>query len=157
MQPWADRQRMSLLGYSLGAMFVPVTQEKARANEIGIKTSILAFGGADLGRIIATVFHVETPALREIVALLAAALLHPVEPRYFLGRMTGEVLVVNAREDEMIPRESAALMTLLTPEPKWIVTVEGEHIDPRDPATLRRVVDVTKAWLIERGAANPER
>lgn len=157
MQPWADRQRMSLLGYSLGAMFVPVTQEKARANEIGIKTSILAFGGADLGRIIATVFHVETPGLREIVELLAAALLHPVEPSYFLGRMTGEVLVVNAEEDEMIPRESAALMTRLTPEPKWVVTMEGEHIDPRDPAMLRRVVDVTRAWLVERGAANPER
>jgi dienelactone hydrolase len=157
LQPWADQRRMSILGYSLGAMFVPATQEKARANAIETHTTIMAFGGAELGRIIAATFHVESPVLREIVEALGAALLHPVEPAHFLGRMTGDILIINAEADELIPLESTALMTRLTPDPKWIVTMPGEHIDPRDPAMLQSVVDVTKAWLVERGAANPER
>ncbi|MFO0997408.1 MAG: hypothetical protein U1F33_12065 [Alphaproteobacteria bacterium] len=155
-QAWADPGRVSLLGYSLGAVFMPVTQEKARANGIAVETTIMAFGGADVGHIIPTALRIETPLLRKVVGVLATSLLHPVEPRYFLPRMSGDILIVNAEDDELIPPTSSALMTELAPEPKWVVTMPGEHIDPRDPAMLQKVVDVTKAWLIERGAANPE-
>jgi hypothetical protein len=65
-----------------------------------------------------------------------------------------EVLIVNAEEDELIPPGSQRLLEQLTPDPKWIVNMPGEHIDPRDPATLMAVVDVTKRWLIERRAVD---
>lgn len=153
-QPWADAKRMSLLGYSLGSFFVPVTLEAARTNGIEPGPTILAFGGADVGEIVPVALKIHSPVLKWVVGLLAGAVLHPVEPSHFLPRMKTETLLINAEADEMIPPDSTRLMIELTPEPKWVVTMPGDHIDPRDPVVLAQVVDITWTWLIERGAAN---
>lgn len=153
-QPWGDPTRVSLLGYSLGALFVPATEEALRANGMEAGATILAFGGADVSAIVPQALKIRSPAMRWMVGILAAAVLHPVEPRYFLPRMRTQTLLVNAEADELIPPASSRLMTALTPEPKWVVTMPGDHINPRDQVVLARVVDISRAWLLERGAAN---
>jgi len=116
--------------------------------------TILAFGGADVAAIVPQALKFRTPILRWMVGVLAGAVLHPIEPRYFLPLMKTQTLLVNAEADELIPPGSTRLLTELTPEPKWVVTMPGDHINPRDQAVLARVVALSKAWLIERGAAN---
>ena len=66
-------------------------------------------------------------------------------------------LPVRSLEDELIPPASARLMTELTPQPKWVVTMPGDHINPRDPVVLTHVVNVSRDWLVARGAANEPR
>lgn len=156
-QPWADPSRVSLLGYSLGAIFVPATHETARANKVETGVTILAFGGADVSAIVPQALKFRTPALRWMVGVLAGSVLHPIEPRYFLPRMETQTLLINAEADELIPPASARLMTDLTPPPKWVVTMPGDHIDPRDPVVLSHVVNLSRDWLVARGAANEPR
>ncbi len=153
-QPWADPARVSLLGYSLGALFVPATQEIVQANGMEAGATILAFGGADVAAIVPQALKFRTPILRWMVGVLAGAVLHPIEPRYFLPLMKTQTLLVNAEADELIPPASTRLLTELTPAPKWVVTMPGDHINPRDQVVLARVVGLSQAWLIERGAAN---
>ena len=156
-QPWADSGRVSLLGYSLGALFVPAALETAKANRIASGVTILAFGGADVGAIVPQALKIKSPSLRWIVGVLADCVLHSVEPRYFLPLMETRTLIINAEADELIPPASTRLMTQLTPPPKWVVTMPGDHINPRDQAILTHVVNVSRDWLIAQGAANDPR
>jgi hypothetical protein len=50
-------------------------------------------------------------------------------------------------------------MGALTPEPRTIVRVEGDHMDvgPDRWTLLARVADVSRSWLIEQGAIDPPR
>jgi dienelactone hydrolase len=153
-QDFVDKDRIGLLGYSLGAMVAPATHVKAQANAVPHGVMILAFGGADLSAIVPRVLRMKTPLLEGAASWIGASLLHALEPAHFLPLIRSEVLIVNAEEDELIPRGSQRLLEQLTPDPKWIVNMPGEHIDPRDPATLMAVVDVTKRWLIERRAVD---
>lgn len=153
-QDFADKNRIGLLGYSLGAMVAPATHVKAQANEVPHGVMILAFGGADLSAIVPRVLRMKTPLLEGAASWIGASLLHVLEPTHFLPLIRSEVLIINAEEDELIPSSSQRLLEQLTPDPKWIVNMPGEHIDPRDPATLMAVVEVTKRWLIERGAVD---
>ena len=151
---WADGQRVALLGYSLGAVLAPAVIAKADANAIMHGVTILAFGGADIGPMVPRVLKLNSAVLAWPLAKLAGAFFHPIEPAHFLAGMTGEKLVINAEQDELIPKNSQRLMTEGVPEPKWIVSMPGDHIDPRDPKVLAAVVDVTKRWLVERGAVD---
>ncbi len=153
-QPFVDRARVGLLGYSLGAMAVPAAHVKAQANGVEHGVVILAFGGADLAAIVPRVLRIKTPALEAPVAWVGASLLHTLEPAHFLPSIRSQVLIINAEADELIPPSSQRLLERLTPDPKWIVNMPGEHIDPRDPGTLTAVVEVTKRWLFERGAVD---
>lgn len=156
-QKWVDASRVSLLGYSLGAIFVPAAHETARANGIESGVTILAFGGADVAEIVPVALKFKSPTLSWIVGILAGSVLHTVEPSYFLPRMKTATLLINAEADELIPPVSARLMTELTPQPKWVVTMPGDHINPRDPVVLTHVVNVSRDWLVARGAANEPR
>ncbi|MBM3542226.1 MAG: alpha/beta hydrolase [Alphaproteobacteria bacterium] len=154
VQPFADEARIGLLGYSLGAMVAPVTHVKAQANGIEHGVMILAFGGADLGAIVPRVLRIKTSVLEAPASWVGASLLYALEPAHFLPSIRSEVLIINAEADELIPPSSQRLLERLTPDPKWIVNMPGEHIDPRDPTTLMAVVEVTKRWLVERGAVD---
>lgn len=153
-QPWGDPTRMSLLGYSLGALFVPAAEESVQANGMETNATILAFGGADVSAIVPQALKLRSSVLRWMVGVLAGSVLHPIEPRYFVPLMKTQTLLVNAEADELIPPASTRLMMELTPEPKWVVTMPGDHINPRDQVVLSRVVGASQKWLIERGAAN---
>lgn len=153
-QPWGDPTRVSLLGYSLGALFVPATEETLQANGMEAGATILAFGGADVSAIVPQALKLRSPVLRWMVGVLAGAVLDPIEPSYFLPLMKTQTLLINAEADELIPPASTRQMVELTPEPKWVITMPGDHINPRDQAVLARVVSASQAWLIERGAAN---
>lgn len=151
-EQWADARRIGLLGYSLGAMVAPVAHVKAKASSIRHGVTILAFGGADLGTIVPRVLKIKSPFLEAPVAWIGGALLNAVEPAHFLPAIESQVLIIHAARDELIPPASQRLLESLTPDPKWVVTMPGDHIDPRDPAVLLAVVAETTRWLIARGA-----
>ncbi|MFN0043711.1 MAG: alpha/beta hydrolase family protein [Alphaproteobacteria bacterium] len=151
-EQWADAGRIALLGYSLGAMVAPVVHVKAKASGIHHGVTILAFGGADLGAIAPRVLKLKSPVLEAPAAWIAGALLNAVEPAHFLPAIESQVLIIHAARDELIPPASQQLLERLTPDPKWVVTMPGEHIDPRDPAVLLAVVAETTRWLVARGA-----
>lgn len=47
-QPWADPDRVSLLGYSFGAMFVPAAARVAQQRGLPFRTLVMAYGGEAL-------------------------------------------------------------------------------------------------------------
>jgi len=154
-QPWADPDRVSLIGFSLGALVLPAAQRAAAAQGERVGASILAYGGTDLGAILRANLAPDRPWLGRAAGWLAGRGLRALEPAAHLPHLKGAFLLINGREDPRIPAPSAARLHRLTPEPKQIRYLSAGHFDTGDQALLEAVLALCRSWLVDRGALNP--
>jgi dienelactone hydrolase len=157
-QPWVDASRVSLLGISLGAFVVPAAQRLVQERgAVSIRATILGYGGAPIGAVIAGHPHSGPAWLRPVLGHGADLLLRPVEPSFHLPHLRGRFLVLGAQSDQLIDAGAASRMEALTPQPRTVVRIQGDHmgVGPDKWRLLRRVIDVSRAWLLERGAIDP--
>ncbi len=156
-QAWADRERVSLLGFSLGAFVVPAAQRLAQDRGANIRWTILAYGGAPIGAVISGHPKAGPAWLRPVFGALSDLLLRPVEPSFHLPHLRGRFFVLSARTDRLIARRAADRLAALTPEPRTVILIEGDHmgVGPEKLDLLERVVELSRAWLLEQGAIDP--
>jgi hypothetical protein len=83
-QPWADRKRIALVGLSLGALAAPAVQRVAAAEGVAINWTVLGYGGAPLGVLLANHPRVRSGWLRPLLRAGAELLLRPLEPAHHL-------------------------------------------------------------------------
>lgn len=152
-----DEGRTSLLGYSFGALFTPAALRVARRRGAPFRGAILAYGGADIRRLLAANLDLEPGLLRGAAARLAAAAIRPLEPALHLPHLEGRFLVIRGSRDERIPPGSAELLADLLPEPKRIVRLEAGHMGPGNPDVTRRVVELSREWLLAEDLMAPPR
>ncbi|HET8540402.1 MAG TPA: hypothetical protein VFL83_11070 [Anaeromyxobacter sp.] len=154
-RPWADPARVSVLGFSLGAFVAPAAQRIAEERGAAIRWTAIAYAGAPIGAVIAGHPRAGPAWLRPALGAGADLLLHPVEPSNHLPHLRGgRFLVLGAASDRLIARPAAERLAALVPEPRTVVRIEGDHmgVGPQKWVLLARVVDVTRAWLVEQGA-----
>lgn len=154
-QSWADPERVNLVGGSLGAIVLPMILRDLMTRGIEVRTVTFAYGGA--GRV--TLGYLSVRRRSWLVAVLAGALaglfLRRLEPAIHLPHIRGEFFIISSPDDKLVPRRCSRLFEDLTPEPKSVVHVTGEHLGGSANHVLRNVVDITIGWLIERDAINP--
>jgi hypothetical protein len=158
-QAWVDRERVSLLGYSLGALVVPAAQRLSQERGDAAGWIVLAYGGAPIGAVLEGIPEIRDSRLRPAIRVAADLLLRPVEPSVHLPELRGRFLLLGGRDDPVIPPEAAERMRQLTPQPRTIILFEGEHIGvgARKRKLLDPVVATTKSWLVDQGAIAPAR
>ncbi|MGE3954551.1 MAG: alpha/beta hydrolase family protein [Parachlamydiales bacterium] len=156
-QPWWDGQPVSLMGLSFGATFIPAVFHLALKEGIALGPSVIAFGGAD----IEALFRANLPQdgiPPEPAAALFAWLLRPLEPSLHTPYMKGEFLIIYGTKDQRIPVKNAQELADQIPEPKTIVALPVDHLDPDMPEPLGETVRISKRWLdqkrIERKSLN---
>jgi hypothetical protein len=156
-QPWADRDRTSLVGFSLGALATPAVQRLLEARGHRIGWAVLAYGGAPLGELAARHPRVRPDWLRPVARILVHVLLRPVEPVEHLPHLGGCFLVVSGAADELIPSAAARRLETLTPPCRTIETLAGEHLGtgPDEAGLLNAALRTSARWLAARGAVNP--
>lgn len=154
-QTWADPGRVSLMGYSFGALFLPASQHLAQTHGRRLGPTVLAYGGADLPSLLKANLELRPPWLRRAAAQVLALALRPLEPARHGPCLQGTFLLVNGRRDTRIPVPSALLLQDSLPEPKRILWLEAGHMNPEDPALLTQVIQASRSWLRERGALEP--
>lgn len=143
-QPWASSLHYG--GFSLGAILGPAALAVAEHRGTPIGSSVLAFGGADLGLL----FDRNVPVPRGTAwaaRFLTLSLLHPLDARHHLHALRTRTLLLQAHGDRFIPEPSALLMTTLKPEPKEVCWLEGGHMNPDDRAGTAHIVRLCRAWL----------
>jgi len=155
-QPWADAERISLLGFSLGALVAPSLQDFAAHNGTRIGWTIIAYGGAPLGAVIAANPRMKPIWLRKAMAPLADIFFHPLEPTVHLPRLAGRFLVLEGRDDNLIPEAARKLLREAVPEPKTVITFEGVHmgVGSDKMALLQKIIETSTTWLTQNGAVN---
>ncbi|MGD9898109.1 MAG: alpha/beta hydrolase family protein [Calditrichaceae bacterium] len=154
-QTWADREKINLLGYSFGALFVPAVQHLSQNDEIIIRSTILAYGGADIYRLLNNNLKIKPEWVKSITAYLASKAIWPVEPALHLPNLKGKFLVINGDQDHQIPSISSEKMRMLTPEPRTIITLNEGHMHPDKPELTAKIIDISRKWLSEMKTVNP--
>lgn len=154
-QPWADAGRVTPVGVSLGALFLPAVLRIDQARGASPGPAVIAYGGADVALMAPRLLRRVPAVLRPLILWLGVASLRPVEPAEHLPHIRGEFLLLAGTDlDAMVPEAAARLVERLTPEPKTIVHLPGGHVGGETEVT-RRLVTALRAWLEERGAAAP--
>ena len=155
-QPWADTERISLLGFSQGALAAPAVQNIAAHDGTRVGWTIIAYGGAPLGAVLAGNPHMKPTWLGEAMAPLVDLVFHSLEPTVHLPRLSGKFLVLEGRDDRLIPEAARNFLQEAVPEPKTVITIEGNHmgVGPEKMALLQKIIKTSKTWLIENGAIN---
>jgi hypothetical protein len=156
-QRWADQERVSLLGLSLGAFVAPAAQRLVQARGGEVRWTILGYAGAPIGAVVAGHPGVRPAWMAGAAGAAADLLLHPVEPSVHLPHVRGRFLVLRAGKDRLIAEAAAERLTALTPEPRTSVVVDGDHMGVgRDRwKLLERVVGLSRSWLEAEGAIAP--
>lgn len=156
-QPWADPERVTPVGVSLGAIFLPAVLRLDRRAGAAPGPAVLAYGGAGAGTLAAhwlagtPVLGIAAPLLGPVVGLGLA----PLDPAAHLPRLGGEFLVLSGGEgDALVPAAAARRLADLTPEPKTVRRLPGGHVGGEAEVT-RRLVAELRAWLEKKGAAAP--
>lgn len=152
-QAWSDG-RASLLGFSLGALFLPAAHHMAALHGEAVGPSVIAYGGADLAPILRVALAGEPGWKRVPLTALALFFLRDLEPAYHLPKLKGEFLLINGNGDRRMPAETVERLQRLTPQQKTIVTLDSDHMMPGNQALMDRIVDISRRWLIERKAVN---
>lgn len=148
-QPWVNEEPTSLMGYSFGATFLPVTYVDAVKEGITLGPGVMAYGGAG----IYCLFKANLPLpnfLKEPVASMAAATFKPIDPILYASQMKGDFLIINGIYDSQIPLECARRLQDLVPEPKTVMNLETEHMSPKNPDLNLRLINISRKWLDEK-------
>lgn len=150
---WVSHEPISLMGYSFGATFMPVTYVTAEKEGIKLGPGVMAYGGAG----IYCLFKANLPLpkfLKDPIATIAAATFKPIDPILYAPHMKGDFLILNGIYDAQIPMECAHRLQDLVPEPKTIMNLETEHMSPKKPDLNLRLINISRSWLEEKRQPN---
>jgi hypothetical protein len=153
-QSWSDPQRISILGYSFGALFVPAVYHLAYEKNFRLAPGVIAYGGADVFRLLNTNLKNIDQPWRLPIAWLAATAIYAADPLNHLPHMHNEFLIINGNQDHQVPEYCWQKQDELTPEPKTVMILDEGHMHFRKPELTKRLVHMSQVWLLERGIIN---
>ena len=141
-RPDVDTTRVELVGASFGVPFAAV----AGALDHRISRVWLVQGGADPYALLYAGLREEiafVPARRFVASLANHLASGPrFAPERWVGRVSPRpVVLINTRDDERIPRASAEALHAAAREPKEIVWLSGQHVQPNRPDVLGALID----------------
>lgn len=151
-QPWADKEHVSLMGYSFGAIFLPSVEHLAEAHGDHLGPTVLAYGGADIPELLMANLELRPRWFRRLLVEILAVSIRPVEPALHLPHLKGEFLFINGKRDIQIPTASALKMQSLASGPKTVVWLEAGHMNPGNPVLLAEIIRISRRWMIQRKA-----
>jgi hypothetical protein len=156
-QPWADDRRITLMGFSLGALAAPAVEDAAERDGQRIGWTILAYGGAPFGTMIAANPHIKPGWVRPVLAASLDLILRPLQPVRHLARISGQFLVLEGSGDSLIPEAARTRLREAVPPPKTVIAFNSDHMGVgRDKmALLQEIIEASKTWLTEKGAIDP--
>ncbi|HET6362892.1 MAG TPA: hypothetical protein VFH11_12670 [Gemmatimonadota bacterium] len=144
-----DPERVSVIGVSLGVPF----SVAAAATDKRIAGVALLHGGGDIATMAYYAFADRGPAwIMRSLAWGLSWVAAPLEPTRYAAEMAPRpVLMVNAADDEFIPRSSVLELYGSLRQPKRIVWLESTHIASSDEEVVDGLMSITLEWMTERG------
>ena len=155
-QNWAE-DRISLLGFSIGSIVAPSVQRLLENRKsVKVKFTVLAYGGTNIGLLINSNPYIKPKWLKPFLGWFMQIIFNPIDPKENLPYISGNFLIINGKEDNLIPLKSSLLMQELTPLPKKIILLDGEHmgVGKQQKKLLNTIIEKTRKWLIENNAIN---
>ncbi len=153
-QNWADTTRISVLGYSFGALAVPAVLRVMNAHHLQPAGVIMAYGGSNLYEILKANLKTIPSIFRPFLARAISLALLPLEPAKHLPYLQGPFLLINGKFDRQIPEKSWRELHRLTPAPKDTVVLAEGHLHPKKKTLILKVIKESYQWLKHHGLIN---
>lgn len=127
-----DHGRYMVLGFSMGAIMGSVLSPVDER----IGSAALIVGGGQFGELLANSEFEQIRRIRGagISTEMLERFAEGLEPTEFIGHFGRPLLLINGRDDEIVPRANAEALHAAAGEPKTIVWYDGGHVPP--PAML---------------------
>jgi pimeloyl-ACP methyl ester carboxylesterase len=153
-QPWADPRRVTLVGFSLGAIAAPAAEDMMQAQGTRVRWTVLADGGAPISAVVAGDQQIQPPWLRNVAAAVAESLFRPMDPALHVSHLSGRFLLISSADDTTIPRAASQRLEELAPQPKQMIQLPGGHVGTSGAKLelLNAAVVATRRWLTSQGA-----
>jgi pimeloyl-ACP methyl ester carboxylesterase len=130
-QPWMREKGLSVMGVSLGGVFIPSGVHVTQLMGIEIEKTIFVCTGVNLSAILKENLkeYVHPFLLGPIVSALVAPTLL-LDPKQHVPELEGPSLVIQTDHDTVIPEKSQAELWSLLKGPKQEVLLPGPHVNP---------------------------
>lgn len=130
-QPWMHPQGLSIMGVSLGGIFMPAGLHVSQLMGIEMEKTIYVCTGVNLTAILAENLKSYVPPflLSPIISLLAAPMVL-ADPKLHIPELKGSSLVIQTDRDTVIPIESQQELWSLLNSPKQQIVLPGPHVNP---------------------------
>lgn len=144
-----DPERVTVIGVSLGVPF----SVAAAATDKRIAGAALLHGGGDISTMAYYAFADRGPAwVMRALSWGLSWVVAPLEPTRYAGELAPRpALMVNAADDEFIPRSSVLELYGSLRQPKRIVWLESAHVATSDEEVVDGLMSITLDWMTERG------
>jgi hypothetical protein len=153
-QLWAQKERVSLTGYSFGAMFMPAIYHLADSRGYVLNPGVIAYAGADISDLLYTNMDKIDSPWRSFLSWIGETAIYSIEPEHHLPYMNNEFLLINGTRDSQISTYSWKKLHRLVPHPKTVMILDEGHMHPRKSDLTKKLVKITREWLRERGLIN---
>jgi dienelactone hydrolase len=148
-QPWVDPSRVELMGVSLGVPFVAV----AGAKDDRFKRVWLVHGALNnrdwlANRLESRIHH---PAVRDMAAGVLLGMAHGASfnTGEWVARISPRpVIIVGARDDEQMTRESVEELYAAARTPKELQWSEGGHVRPHRTDIVRQLLAMVRERIL---------
>jgi len=155
-QPWSSN-KISLLGFSIGAIAAPSVQNLIQnKGNLSIKWTVLAYGGTNLHKLVNSNPYIKPLWLKPILGWVTQLFFNSIDPKEHLKDISGNFLIINGKNDNLIPEYSSLKFQTLAPYPKKIILLEGGHmgVGKDQKKLLKTIIKETKSWLKNNKAIN---
>lgn len=134
-------RRMELVGVSLGA---PLATVAGARDERFARIWAIHGGGAPVELLDHNLrSRIESRAVRGLAARIGAALVGPLAPERWAGRISPRpFIVVNAEADERIPKRSVEILFASARQPKEMIWLRGAHIGAGEREQIAELVQL---------------
>ncbi|NIL99613.1 MAG: hypothetical protein GTN89_01220 [Acidobacteria bacterium] len=149
-QPYVDPGKVELAGGSMGAFVVSVPG----ALDTRFRRVWIVHGGAAPALVFRETLkdRIRFAPARALTAELLAAIAcsHHLAPEKWVGRISPRpVVVVNARDDESIPKESVERLHRALGDPSEVIWTQGGHVLPDREAVIEALAEVILSKMRE--------
>ncbi len=137
--PTVDAGRIVLVGVSFGVPFATIAGKDPIFSGVA-----LHYGGANLASLFRANLQVENRWLRGALATFAGWWFRELEPaRHVANISPTPLLLINATDDDQIPRESALRLAQQARSPVHQIWLPYGHLTSGQPEVIREVADST--------------
>lgn len=142
-QSYVDKQRIELVGISLGAFLVSVPG----ALDTRLRRTWLVHGAGDPQQVIAhNLRHrIKHDGIRNRFAKLLMVLISGeyLRPEKWVGRIAAnKVIAINARDDERLPATTVAKLHQALPRGAEVIWTTGQHVEPGRNEVISRLTEI---------------
>ncbi|MFQ5823368.1 MAG: alpha/beta hydrolase family protein [bacterium] len=141
-----DTNRVTLVGYSFGAPFVPCIMSLDKR----YKAAALLYGGGDLEFLIGNYLQENFGIFSKLLGKIAAFLIRPIEPLLYIQDISPSPFVmIQGTEDPFFPAENAKKLFDKSREPKDLIWIESSHMAPWKKDLLKKIISTLRDWMIK--------